>query len=432
MKRAAFILTLVVSTTSLIAQKGAKDNGFDQEQYEHHELTKTEVSLGDYVIDSPNSVIPDFMTATGTVGNEVYLGFQQEHDAIILKLDEAGQSTGDPIELSGYWLSQIRCLTDGSILVAAGKANNNTYLKNYPNTLYLFKFDSNGKKLFKTKVFGGEGHGPGKSWFDGRSQARITTNGDEIGIYFEVQKNWAKSGEDIHNGDMFVVTDSDGEIKEDRTHFWTASHSSTVQVCAESGGDFYTMTIGDAHPYGLQLYNRNTSESFIPYPPKEEYLSYSEVESTNAAGLLRYADENDGNLVAILGSTENPNIGVFTKVDPLFLLMDKQGNVLTKKWLKQSDEVDESRITVDKIGGNYLVAWGEGNVYEDDWAAGNVEIMILSPEGKELMPPVELEGTFCSSSQVFAISETTFCWFEVAYNGSKTINLYTATFSKTP
>jgi len=69
--------------------------------------------------------------------------------------------------------------------------------------------------------------------------------------------------DDIHNGDLFINLDYNGKLIEDSRQFWTASHSSTIQTKAFPGGDFYTMTIGDAHPYGLQVYNRSIDKSWI-------------------------------------------------------------------------------------------------------------------------------------------------------------------------
>jgi hypothetical protein len=302
---------------------------------------------------SPNAVLADFTTRISSNGI-IYLSFQQEHDVIILKLNEKYERVGTPIVLKNYWLSEMRPMEDGSLLLLLGRSNNNTYIEKYPNTLYLTKLSSKDEIIFTQHVFGGDGHGPQKSWFDGRTQAKLTTNGFEYGIYFEVQKNFAQnSGEDIHNGDMFVVTDLDGKILEDRTHSWTASHSNTLQTFPSLSGDLYTMTIGDASPYGLQVYNRNTKNNFVPYPPEEDYIPYSKVESTNAAGILHFSDENNGSLIAILGSTEHPNIGWKTKVDPLFLKISPEGHVVSKKWLKQTPNYDEGNISVNKIGNNY-------------------------------------------------------------------------------
>ncbi len=397
--------------------------------YSYHSVSKQEVSVAPYKLQAPNSVLADFMAAAGKY---IYLGFQQKDDAIIYKLKSNGEQVGEAIVLNDYWLSKILPLADGTLLVAAGKSNNNTYIEGYPNTLYLMKYDPSGKREFVQEIFGGEGHGPGKSWFDGRSEARLAYNGYEIGLYFEVQKNFAKVGEDIHNGDMFVVTDMNGNIKEDRTHFWTASHSSTVNTFAAASGEFYTMTIGDAHPYGLQIYNRNTSKSFVPYPPEEDYVPYEKVESTCAAGILEFCDEANGNLIAVLGSTEHPNVGVFTKVDPLFLVIDKNDGVIAKKWLEVSPETDESNISVHPLGEHYLIAWGAGNDYDNDWKAGNVEIAIVDANGDFVVKPVEIDAPFGMDSEIFPISETEFGWFEQTLNGSDFVNFYKVNFTKNP
>jgi hypothetical protein len=46
--------------------------------------------------------------------------------------------------------------------------------------------------------------------------------------------------------------------------------------------------------------------------------------------MLRYMAEDNGELIAVMGTVDHPNIGWKTKADPLFLKFDKEGNI-TKK-----------------------------------------------------------------------------------------------------
>lgn len=413
-----------------VKEINVSQSNFDPKTFAHHNVSKKSIDLGDYRINNSNSVLGKLTSARAHDGT-VYVGFNQDNDVIILHLNANGEKLGSPIAIKGHWLSEILCLPDGGLAILVGRDINNDYLKGYPNTLYFYKYDKNGTKEFSTKIFGGEGHGPGKSWFDGRSDGRIAFNGSEFGIYFEVQKNWAKSGQDIHNGDMFVVTDLQGNIKEDRTHFWTASHSSTVQVLHSASSEFYTMTIGDSYPYGLQVYNRNQDQSFVPYPPEEDMLTYEEVQSTNAAGILEFAGESNGNLVAVLGSTEHPNVGVFTKVDPLFLLFDKQGNVIKSKWLKQSPAEDESVISVNQLNDMFFIGWGTGNDYDKGWEAGNLEFSVYDAEGNTLVSPIAIQAPFGTYGKLIILSNNKICWFD-GVNGGSTIDIYVTTFSKNP
>lgn len=391
-------------------------------------ITKRKVDLSPYKVESPNSVLGSVHSVALTDG-DIMFAFQQEHDLILMRHDSNFKRKGQPIILKRYWYSDMLALPDGSLAVLAGKDVNNTYIESYPNTLYLIKYDNRGREVFRTHIFGGEGHGPGQSWFDGRSKGRISYNGTLYGIYLEVQKNWADPGQskDIHNGDMFVVVDSRGRIQEDRTHFWTASHSSTIQVTAMESGEFYTMTIGDAYPYGLQVYNRDKDNSFIAWPPKEDFIPYEEVNSTNAAGILEFIAPDGDSLIALLGSEEHPNIGWQTKVDPLFLRIGTDGKVEVKRWLEQNKNKDASVITAVDIGSSYIVGWGPGNVYENSWKPANLTIAVINSKGEFIMEPREVKEEFGTYSSFTQTSVESLFWLYTA-NYSQSVDVYIVEF----
>lgn len=407
---------------------GNNNGGTIIKGYGSYNIQQKEIDLSPYKANSPNTVLAEFMFVKGINGTN-FLGFQQENEAIILKINNNGERIGSPILLGKYWLSDLYPMSDGSLAVLVGKSINNTYLGDYPNAIQLIKISSTGSVGTAKHLFGGEGHGAQKSWFDGRSKGKISCNGSNFGIYFEVQKNWAEAGsaDDIHNGDMFVVTDLNGNIDNSKTHFWTASHSNCVQVAPVSSGEFYTMTIGDAHPFGLQVYNRDKTTSFVAWPPKEDFVPYSECKSSSAPGILHFMAEDKGELIAIMGTLDHPNIGWDTKVDPLFLKFDKQGNVTKKKYLKVSPE-DEGNISVHPLDGNYLVAYGKGNDYDNGWAAGNFEVTIIDGNANTVLAPTKIAKPFGSNSQLVPVSSKKFVWLNAPYDGVSKLEWYEMVF----
>lgn len=398
------------------------------DRYSSFEVTTGSINLAPYTLKSPNRVVAQYMLRKGIPGQMV-VGFQQQNDGIILRVDNMGRRIGPAVELKDYWISDICPLADGSMVVLAGKDVRNDYLTGYPNTLYFINISVNGMVTNTAHIFGGDGHGPGKSWFDGRTQARIAGNGQDFGIYFEVQKNWAAPGQaaDIHNGDMFVAVALNGRKKEGSEHFWTASHSNTVQVDAMPGGDYWTMTIGDANPFGLQVYNRTRNTTFVAWPPKEDYVPYERCETSNAAGLLHFMDATPNGLIAIMGTLDHPNIGIYTKEDPLLLKMDTQGNILIKKYLQISPDVDESNISVHKIGPNYAVAFGPGNVYENNWQPGNFELCVIDGEGNFLLAPTPVDHPLDSDSNLVPFSDRELVWC-TGTNGTQQLMWYNLVF----
>jgi hypothetical protein len=358
----------------------------------------------------------------------LYAVYQNGDDVIIQTLDSSLAVRGNPIVLRDYWFSDIRVDEDHNMTFLLGRDDNNTYISGYPNSLYILKIDPSGRQLFRTHIFGGDGHGPGQSWFDGRSQAELTWNGQNYGVYFEVQKNWADPGEtqDVHNGDMFIEVTPQGQLREDTEHFWTASHSSTIQTAAASTGEFFTMTIGDAYPYGLQLYNRDQDKNWVLWPPVEDHLTYEEVNSTNAAGILEEMLPVDNGFVAFLGTLDSPNIGIFDKVDVLFLKTDLDGNLQEKKWLIESPNLSESVISAIPMGGEFLVAWGEGNDYDDNWRPGQITLALIDQKGSFILPPNTLDFPLGTYSKLEKGPGNT-AVYTLADNGSSSFKIYKIT-----
>lgn len=388
-----------------------------------YEITEFIVDISPYQVESPNSVLgyADIIL----LNNDQYLlAFQEEHDVVLVALDLELNIIGEPLVLENYWYSDMEPASENGFYIALGRDENNTYIETYPNTLYIIKYDSEFNILYTTYIFGGEGHGPGLSWFDGRSRAELTVNGSEVAIYFEVQKNWAEDyGEDIHNGDMFVALNTRGRIKENLTHFWTASHSSTIQTATGSDGNYYTMTIGDAFPYGLQLYNRNINNDWLLWPPDEDYIPYSDVNSTNAAGILEEMYPVDGGFIAMLGTTEHPNIGWETKVDVLFLRTSLTGDIQYFKWLSRSAEEDDAVISFIPLGDNFLVGWGKGNDYNEYWEPGNVTLSLIDEYGEFILNPISFDISYGTYSKIIKGNNGSAVWIYVE-NYDSEIKIY--------
>lgn len=383
------------------------------------------IDISPNIVNDEKSVLGYAKLAPLTDGS-LMVGYQSDKNAHIVPLDKNYNRLGKDIILRNYELHNMHPLPDGTFLLVLGKDIQNTYIENYSNTLFIMKMDKKGNTIFNTRIFGGNGHGPGKSWYDGRAEGEVTFNGSEYGIYFEVQKNWAEpgEGEDIHNGDMFVVLDKKGEIKPEREHFWTASHSSTPRTAAGSDGNFYTFTIGDAYPWGLQLYNRNSSFNTVVWPPESEWKSYEESNSANAPGILEFMYSHNNSLIAALATEENPNLGWDSKTDVLFLKTDYKGQILKEIWLTKTPNKDESKILVTPYQGNLLFIWGPGNVYENDWQPDPPTLAVVDFNGNFIEYPEKLSSfPLGSSSDAGTMANGDALW-TYADNYSSSITLY--------
>lgn len=393
-------------------------------------VTKYTTTVSPQIKDPSSILCSHYITPTPDGG--FYLIYPNESDVYVQKFNSNIQKSGNPLVLRNYWFSDVIVHNDASVAFLLGRSVNNTYLGKYPNSIYFLKMDKNGNLGSPKLIFGENAHSAGESWFDGRSKGKINYNGTEYGFYFEVQKNWAKAGEadDIHNGDMFVVTDLQGNKKPNRDHFWTASHSNTVHITSEPNGNFFTLTSGDAYPFGLQFYNRNTSFNKVVWPPKEDHVPYAECNSSAAAGLIRYLDAVNGEILAIVGTLEHPNIGWKSKVDPMFLKFDTQGNITKRTWLAQTPTADDSNITVFKTSHNkYWVAWSGGNVYENNYKADNIKLAQIDANGNFTQKLKEHQFPFGTYSQLIELKDGRLVWVNVeGYSPSENIEIYVGTF----
>lgn len=385
----------------------------------NYSVSKQKVSLAPYYVSSNKTMIVCEHYAYPNPSGGVYLVIKQDFNTIIYNFDKNLNPQQSPVFLENIIFSDMHVAPDGTLAVLGGKIINNTYLSNYANTIAFLKIDNNGNVIRNVNVYGGNGHDYGDSWFDGRSRARITCNGSEYGMYFEVQQ-YFKEDDTVHNGDAFYVCDLDGNIKQDRTHYWTASHSVTVRTTCEQNGDFFTLTIGDAYPFGLQFYNRNTKQNGVVWPPAQDRITYAEVKSASAAGMLSFMDYNNGAIVALLSTTNKPNYNDGRPLDPLFMKLDKNGNILQKKWLEVSASANSTKIMAHRLGQNYLIAWtnSEGE---------NFKIAKINANGDYIQQPISVNEKLGFNGHIIPLSASEIIWFEGDKNGARELDVYRLT-----
>lgn len=388
------------------------------------QINKEVINLYPYTIDSDNEL--PFFTVLNDINSGLILGFQQNNDAVVCFIDKYNKITEKTFFIQKSVLSSMYKLPDGSLVVLVGKNEDELNQTSIPNTLYFLKYSSSGELIQNKRILGGGNSSSAKSIYSGQSKAKMVFNGTEFGIYFEVQKNDNEfdGNNKVSKGDMFFVTDIDGNVKIEKIQSWTASSSNTLQIANSPSGNFYTGTIGDSNPFGLQIFNRNTKSNFVAWPPKEDFLNFDQCKSANAVGTLSgiFVDQNF--IYTFLGTLDHPNIGIDSKVDPLFLKMDFQGNILTKKWLTQTPEINEALISIFPIEQNFLVAFGSGVNSGSNSEQGSFEFCVIDKNGNFMRQIEKVNFPFGANSKLLQLSEKKFAWFEQSENGSDFINLY--------
>jgi hypothetical protein len=372
------------------------------------EVETTSITLSENYISSEKSVLNPFVLAK-VFGDHILIGIDGANGATVFELNSNLELVGQ-YDYPGFEIDFILPLGRDRVLLLLGSEEVVPgHIEGYTDQLNAMILNRNMRMQSLTKIFGGD-FGAGESWYDGRSNAVASFNGQEIGIFLEVQKDWSNdsSYEDIHNGDAFYVLDLEGRLIENRDYFWTASHSSTIKVASELGGDFYTLTVVDA-PSGLQLYNRNTDERTIIWPDPEYRFPYEEVNSTNPNGVLEEMFMDNGDIISIMASIDHLNVGVFDKLDVLFLRHDAQGREEERRWLTRTED-DESKIIVEQLGNRLFFLWGAGNSYDDNWVALNATFAITDLQGRFIQRPVELNAPLGTYSDA-VILDTQLVWF---------------------
>lgn len=403
------------------------------------------VDLGGFTCGSPSRFIGQAHLAVSPSGNKGYVawnvsGNSENEYAVgalhITPLNSAFQRSGNDLVLPGFVINDILATDEVSISLLAGKVNNNSYIKVYPNELYILKLDLNGNILWKVLVAGGQGHGPQAEWPDfSISNMNLVFNGSEYAAYFSLMKNWAKVGaaDDVHQGDKFVVVSKEGKLIEPRTRTWKASHSNILYLASNESAEFTTLTTGDGYPFGVLYTNVNTAKEAIIWPPKEVRELKPSVTWVGTAGRSGGMIHKNGLVYVLINTDKTDKLlnGDNDKPDDdamVLLKLDESGAIVGEYWLAQ-----------DLYGGGEarLVPYGTGfaiinNVpipYDDKAPFGssfspNAVIRVINSKGELIQAPVELlRSVYSDSEKVIALPNGGIAWASVRYGAQQQIEI---------
>ncbi|MFO0968668.1 MAG: DUF1080 domain-containing protein [Gemmataceae bacterium] len=172
------------------------------------------------------------------------------------------KAAGRDIILADTELRGLAVNDDGTIAALAFRA---------PCEVHLLGLSREGRTLFKTPLTGEHGNGPGTHfatrWF---SNAKLISSGTECAVHFGHfvhTKGGAK-----HQGGYFARLDGKGNKLQE--NHWTVSHS-IDQALLYHGGDWFTASVGDAHPVGIPFINRSAKKArSLIYPPKDQRAGF--------------------------------------------------------------------------------------------------------------------------------------------------------------
>lgn len=307
----------------------------------------------------------------------------------LVRLDLELQPTGIERFFADSFFNGFHAAIDGGFYVGVCERDANvTYRKTAPAILNLAKFDADLNQEFFTRIHGGEGQGPEKSWHDYNQALELAENKNEIALYFPVLQNWAEAGEDkdIHQGDMFVVLNKEGAIKEDKTMFWTASHSQAPHMVLGNDNKFYTVTSGDSQPWGVQFYNRSDDTDFISWPSIQDRQRHSNLPYRTSSGYIPEFLTADNDFIAIMETDIPIPTGMgFVHGDILFLKLNKQGRVNESKWISRNPDILEGGVSAIPWGDGYLLNWVDIGDFPSFYP--QTTMAVINESGDFIVPP---------------------------------------------
>ncbi len=334
--------------------------------------------------------------------DEVVMGWDHYTDAHIRIYNEDFSDYRKEFVIEDHVLQDIETTEDGSILVlAVYHPDASLSLANAfksPLPMDLIKYDRNGRKIFQTRITGGEGISEGKTWYAwmpsiASADVKQGKNGN-YGVFLEVSHNFGATG--THQTDLFVMVDKNGNIIENSRQFQTVSHSNELHLLAgEKDNEFVSITVGDMYPFGFTFINRLSGEYEVIWPVTDkddlQRMKDSNQYTTGAGGIERFM--NWGNEYVAVTTTALPrDLPIdYMAGDPygiLLLNMNREGEVLTKSWLKQSS-ADIDKAFAAPRGESILTGWVQ---YDDELEGlGVPALMEVDRKGNILAGPQRVE-----------------------------------------
>lgn len=352
------------------------------------------------------------------------LGWNAKDTLHISRVDTNYQKTGNDYTLPGYVVAQLLPLPDDTLLVAAvKKAPGMSLFNSFKSDLALdlIRLDAENKELFRTRVTGGHGTGPGNVWhsYSPTSGIALAHHSGQIGVFLQVSKNFGKSAAspDTHQGDLFAVLDMQGGIDESRTVLWSASHSTMPKLAATKAGGFVTVTSGDSYPFGIFAIHRDTKKQNILWPEKDQQTPAVKAKNrlTTGAGSLCGLTAVGNDLVATVGTSKVlPNIYNETKRQVLLLRFDETTQNVQRTWLSKPLGKGAGCPYSAALGNQLLVGWSMSSERSNPQQAS---LLLVDPSGTVVDQAIDIPyalGTHMSEFFNFANGDVG--WTVVDYN----------------
>lgn len=266
------------------------------------------------------------------------------------------------------------------------------------HVLLLLKVDKAGNMIFKKKLMGHEGV-KGGSYFlcTMSSNGCLAYDGQNFHVFIETCGNFTPKGSsafDLHEGDYYIYANKEGQVID--KSIWMHSHSGLLKLISSDVGEALSLSVGDAHPYGVSFNRFSNGKNEIDkvlfpdqdkLPYKDMYkVSKSSTEAGHVSDLVEIGDYIY-TVIATLPVEKHPVLD--QKKDLMFLKFDRNGNVLKSKWLGVTNTIDEDVPFISVYGDKIFLAYMlKTDSYDYDYKA---TIAVINTEGDYVVKPKSTE-----------------------------------------
>lgn len=298
------------------------------------------------------------------------LAWNEEQDIHVRTFDAALAPVGDELLLPGHLLAALELAPDGGMFLGVIAFADDAGAGTSPNQLDLLRIGPDGALRWRTPVVGEAGRGPGLDWFQWTLRsAAIAVSDARVGVFVGINHDFGAPGApDEHNGDLFVAVGLDDGVPIDGSReWWSSSHSALQHLVVGGRGQFLTLSIGDSHPVGLLATDRDSDTGGdvtgatrgILWPLPEVGATYAQMVSSTGVGTLGGAVWVDGRVFATLGTQARRYAAdLYETADPMLISFDEQVGTVTRRWLIETPDADESYPFITRQAGGMLALWG--------------------------------------------------------------------------
>ena len=357
-------------------------------------------------------ILPGARPAGGLI-----LGWNHNEQGRLSRLNANMVQEGEDWVLEGQLIVDVVGLPDDGVVVmvtdyGTGKSLTNSF--DVDRQLRLLRLDAEGNQVAEIPIVGGNGRTEDSdwyAWFPVRS-ADVVPNGDRFSVFTAISHNF-DTPENIHQGDLYIEVDSNGELDEDTEYWWGSSHSNRLHALLGPDGEGLTLTVGDGGPYGLVYHNRNERMRQVVWPPEDQrQIGDDEGISTIDAGdLCGFTRQGERLFATVSTVPEQPFNYRDDNGDIALLSWHMDGGDVDVSWLTNTPNIPERCPTLSSLKDHQLSVWGvkDGNT---------ATLALLDNEGNLVNGPTESSAPFYEYSMAVPLTDGSVAWTYVNYGES--------------